>query len=120
MRPMKRCATWFEPARRRPTTCAASGSNCCRSCCDTAASSTAAATGRWRIDAGLPARNFEHPAQQVVFQDAMHAIEDAAARLRSLEQQLAIIVPNWSMAPVVTAYQAMRGASFLVAVTFAA
>jgi len=29
-------------------------------------------------------------------------------------------VPDWSMAPVVAAYQAMRGASFLVAVTFAA
>jgi transposase len=29
-------------------------------------------------------------------------------------------VPEWSMAPVVEAYQAMRGASFLVAVTFAA
>jgi transposase len=42
------------------------------------------------------------------------------ARLRRLEEQLAAIVPNWSMAPVVEAYQAMRGASFLVAVTFAA
>jgi hypothetical protein len=29
-------------------------------------------------------------------------------------------LPTWSMAPVVEAYQAMRGASFLVAVTFAA
>jgi hypothetical protein len=33
---------------------------------------------------------------------------------------LVAIVPNWSMAPVVEAYQAMRGASFLVAVSFAA
>ena len=31
-----------------------------------------------------------------------------------------LIVPSWSMAPVVEAYQAMRGASFLVAVIFAA
>jgi len=37
-----------------------------------------------------------------------------------LDEQLAAIVPTWSMAPVVEAYQAMRGASFLVAVTFAA
>jgi transposase len=29
-------------------------------------------------------------------------------------------VPSWSMAPVVAAYQAMRGVSFVVAVTFAA
>jgi transposase len=39
-------------------------------------------------------------------------------RLRTLEQQLAAIVPSWSMAPVVAAFQAMRGVSFLVAVTF--
>jgi len=68
----------------------------------------------------LTGQKFEQPAQQVVFQDAIDAIEDAAARLRRLEEQLAAIVPSWAMAPVVAAYQAMRGASFLVAVTFAA
>src|SRR5262249_28713673 len=52
--------------------------------------------------------------------EGMDAIEDAVQRLHRLEQQLAAIVPSWSMAPVVAAYQAMRGASFLVAVTFAA
>jgi transposase len=68
----------------------------------------------------LAQQRFEHPAQQIVFQDAVNAIEDAAGRLRSLDLQLAAIVPNWSMAPVIAAYQAMRGVSFLVAVTFAA
>jgi transposase len=68
----------------------------------------------------LAHQSFEHPAQQIVFQDAINAIEDAAARLQSLDRQLAAIVPNWSMAPVVAAYQAMRGVSFLVAVTFVA
>jgi len=68
----------------------------------------------------LAKQSFAHPAQQVVFQEAIDAIEDAAQRLRRLEQQLAVIVPSWSMAPVVEAYQAMRGVSFLVAVTFAA
>jgi transposase len=62
----------------------------------------------------------EHPAQQIVFQEAINAIADADQRLRRLKQQLALIVPSWSMAPVVEAYQAMRGASFTVAVTFAA
>ena len=37
-----------------------------------------------------------------------------------IDEQLTGIVPSWSMAPVVKAYQAMRGASFLVAVIFAA
>ena len=68
----------------------------------------------------LAKQAFEHASQQIVFQEGLHAIEDAAQRLRRLEQQLAVIVPSWSMAPVVAAYQAMRGASFLVAVTFAA
>jgi transposase len=68
----------------------------------------------------LAKQAFEHAAQQIVFQEAIDAIADAAQRLRRLEHQLALIVPSWSMAPVVEAYQAMRGASFLVAVIFAA
>jgi len=68
----------------------------------------------------LAEQKFEHPAQQIVFQDAIDAIEDGAARLRRLEEQLLAIAPSWSMAPVVAAYQAMRGVSFIVAVTFVA
>ena len=68
----------------------------------------------------LAHQKFDHAAQQIVFQEGIDAIEDALQRLRRLEKQLALIVPEWSMAPVVEAYQAMRGASFLVAVTFAA
>jgi len=68
----------------------------------------------------LAGQKFECAAQQIVFQEGIDAIEDALQRLRRLEKQLTLIVPEWSMAPVVAAYQAMRGASFLVAVTFAA
>lgn len=68
----------------------------------------------------LAEQSFDHPAQQIVFQDGVAAIEDAVERQHRLEEQLAGLVPKWSMAPVVTAYQAMRGVSFLVAVTFAA
>ena len=50
----------------------------------------------------------------------MDAVGDAASRLERLDGQLAEIVPKWSMAPLVEAYQAMRGVSFVVAVTFAA
>lgn len=55
-----------------------------------------------------------------MFQEKIDAIEDAAQRLRRLDEQLKAVVPTWSMAPVVEAYQAMRGASFLVAVIIAA
>ena len=80
------------------------------------------ASGHWTLAhrRWLAKQAFDHAAQQIVFQEGLEAIEDAAQRLRRLEQQLALIAPSWSMAPVVEAYQAMRGASFLVAVTFAA
>jgi transposase len=45
----------------------------------------------------LAGQSFEHPAQQIVFQDAIEAIEEALARLRRLAQQLVAIVPSWSM-----------------------
>jgi len=48
------------------------------------------------------------------------AIEDAETRLERLEQQIAELVTSWSMAPVIEAYQAMRGVAFLTAVTFVA
>jgi transposase len=56
----------------------------------------------------LANQKFEHVAQQIVFQEGIDAIEDALQRLRRLEKQLALIVPEWSMATVVEAYQAMR------------
>ena len=55
----------------------------------------------------LASQKFEH-AVQLVFQEAIDAIEDALQRLRRLEKQLALIVPEWSMAPVVETYQANR------------
>ena len=48
------------------------------------------------------------------------AIEDAETRLARLEQQIAELVTSWAMAPVIEAYQAMRGVAFLRAVTFVA
>jgi transposase len=68
----------------------------------------------------LAGQKFDHAAQQIVFQEGIDAIEASLQRLRRVEKQLAVVVPEWSMAPVVEAYQAMRGASFLVAVIFAA
>jgi len=68
----------------------------------------------------LAKQTFAHPAQQIVFQDQLEAITSAQARLAGLEQQLREIVPTWTMAPVVAAYQALRGVSFLVAITFVA
>jgi transposase len=80
------------------------------------------AGGHWTLAhrRWLARQAFEHPAAQIVFQEMSDAIEDAAQRLHRFDEQLAAIVETWSMKPVVEAYQAMRGASFLVAVIFAA
>ena len=67
----------------------------------------------------LAGQTFEHPAQQIVFQDLVDVIMDAKNRLERLDGQLEEVVPSWSMAPLVVAYQALRGVSFLVAVCFA-
>lgn len=63
---------------------------------------------------------FKHPAQRVVLQEALNAVTDAVERLARLEAALVEIVPDWTMAPVVAAFQAMRGVDFINAVTIAA
>src|SRR3712207_1586383 len=63
---------------------------------------------------------FEHPAQDLVLREYRQAIEEAEARLARLTQQVAEVVSTWSMAPVVEAYQALRGVALLTAVTFVA
>jgi transposase len=63
---------------------------------------------------------FEHPAQQIVLQDYIHAVQDAETRRDRLTGQIEELLPSWSMAPVVAALQAMRGVALVVAVTVVA
>ena len=63
---------------------------------------------------------FDHPAQQIVLQDYIHAVQDAEARRDRLTRQIEELLPNWSMAPVAAALQAMRGVALVVAVTIVA
>jgi transposase len=70
---------------------------------------------RWL--AGL---RFAHPAQQVVPQEQLDAVGEAERRRDRLGEQIRALVPTWSLAPVVTALQAMRGVAFLSAVVLAA
>jgi transposase len=41
---------------------------------------------------------FEHPAQQIVLQDYIHAVQEAETRRDRLTQQIEELLPNWSMA----------------------
>src|SRR4051795_94487 len=117
---MKRCAIWFGLAKRRPTIGAASASKLLSFLLRQGRIYEGG--GHWTLAhrRWLARQSFEHTAQQIVFQEKIDAIEDAAQRLHRLDEQLRAVLPTWSMAPLVEAYQAMRGASFLVAVTFAA
>ncbi|PVA08958.1 IS110 family transposase [Pelagivirga sediminicola] len=63
---------------------------------------------------------FQHPVQQIVFQDYVDAVADAEARVEKLTGQIADLLPSWTLAPVVEAVQAMRGVAFIVAVTVVA
>src|SRR4051794_10767381 len=63
---------------------------------------------------------FEHPAQYLVLREYRQGIEDAEARLERLTQHVADVRTTWSMAPVVEAYQALRGVALITAVTFVA
>lgn len=53
---------------------------------------------RWIAD-----RRFEHAGQQIALQSFMNRIEQAEARKRELEDQIAELTAVWSLAPVVTA-----------------
>lgn len=53
----------------------------------------------------LANQKFEHPAQQIVFQDHVDAVRDAGERPTRLDIQINELVPTWSMEPLVAAYQ---------------
>ncbi len=55
----------------------------------------------------LAGLRFEHPAQQIVLQDDIAVVTDAERRRDALGEQIRVL-PSWSMAPVVTALQALR------------
>jgi transposase len=68
----------------------------------------------------LAGLRFEHPAQQIVLQDYIAVVTDAERRRDALGEQIGVLLPEWSMAPVVTALQALRGVALIVAATLVA
>ena len=77
-------------------------------------------TNPWGEGSRLTVARFDHPAQQIVLQDYIQDLQDAKARLDRPMRQIAELLPNWSMAPVVTTLQAMRGVALVVAVAIVA
>jgi len=68
----------------------------------------------------LDGQNFVHPAQRFAYQELLNAVRITADRIDRLDAALAEIVPNWTMASVVAAFQAMRGVAFSTATTLVA
>jgi transposase len=60
------------------------------------------------------------PAQQIVFQESVRAVDEQVDRLRRLEAELLERAPAWRLYPVVQALQALRGVQWLVAITVVA
>ncbi|OJW21345.1 MAG: IS110 family transposase [Rhodospirillales bacterium 69-11] len=62
----------------------------------------------------------EHPAQQVTMQEYILAIREGDERHDRLVRQIEAAVPDWSLAPLVRALQAMRGIALITAATIIA
>jgi transposase len=70
---------------------------------------------RWL--AGL---RFEQAAHHIVLEDCIAAVEAATARRDRLEAHIEAALPDWSLAPVVRALQALRGMALVAAATLVA
>jgi transposase len=70
---------------------------------------------RWLSEVVCPT-----PAQHIVFQEDVRAVNEHTERLQRLDQELQEQVKSWRLHPVVEALQALRGVQFTVAVTMVA
>jgi len=68
----------------------------------------------------LQGQSFDHPAHQIALQEMLQAERNARERLGRLTSHIEALVPEWSLAPVVNALQAMHGVALISAVTFMA
>ena len=59
-------------------------------------------------------------AQRIVFLEYLRAVTRHTERLQRMEEQLREQMQGWRMAPLVEAYQALRGVQFHVAATSSA
>jgi transposase len=60
------------------------------------------------------------PAQQIVFQECIHAIDDATERVARLTQAVEDALPGWKWEPVVRALMSLRGMQVLSGMTVVA
>jgi transposase len=68
----------------------------------------------------LASIKLEHAEQRIAFEEMLLAVRQAAERIARLEAAIRTAVPDWSLAPVVTALMAMRGFELVAASAFLA
>ena len=68
----------------------------------------------------LTSQKLEHLEQRIVFEEQLLAVRQAKERIERLEQAMRERVPDWSLAAIVEALQAMRGIDLITAVSFLA
>lgn len=78
-------------------------------------SSWTAAHLRWLADIKLA-----YPAQQIVFQEYLHAVTESGLRIARLEQAMRDALTTWAQRPLVEALQALRGIQMIAAMTLVA
>ena len=65
----------------------------------------------------LEEQRFDHPVQQVVFQEYVDTVMEARGRVAGLEGQMREALEQWSLRPVVEALVALRGVDVVTAMT---
>ncbi len=69
----------------------------------------------WLADISMP-----YPAQQIALQEYIDAVHENCNRVNRLTDQIRQLVPGWRLAPMLSALQAARGVSLIVATTLLA
>jgi transposase len=64
----------------------------------------------------LISQKLEHREQRIAFEELMESVRQESERVERLEQAIRVAVPEWSLAEVVTALQAVRGIDLIAAV----
>jgi transposase len=68
----------------------------------------------------LARQTFEQQAQQIVFHDYIEAVFTAQNRKDQLIGRISVMIPGWSMGPLVEALRGLRGIDLVTAATFVA
>ena len=74
----------------------------------------------WAEGSRLARLNFEQAVHHIVLEDYIAAVEAAEARRNRLTAQIEAMLPDWTLAPVVTALQTMRGMALVNAASLIA